>query len=378
MPGRPGASGRSSGRSRTVYDGDQVLTRSACRATTRCRRAPWSATRGGVATYYAEFENALFGRTGYTHGATLDRPLEVLRIGYSTKFPGTVAIVPYLNLRNAYDLGSFVNGTDGAGSEWLCTSYVGSLPSDTTCLHVVWPAPYFGAWLQDQSVQALAPFSWIGSLVTDRRDGSNQLYRRNRYFDPQTQTFTQEDPIGLAGGLNAYGFASGDPVNFDDPFGLCPVTVEDPTPCPNAGPGTASGALRIAQQIAGMHLGAATAEFAAAGVVGAAAAVADAAIAGEAVGEAAAAEEVAGSAAEGAGALEPSEGMMHHFARQLQEHGRPSVEKAIRTLSKRIDEHLGKLADIRAKGGNSGSVEDELSNFRRQIEAAQRTLNPPQ
>lgn len=29
------------------------------------------------------------------------------------------------------------------------------------------------------------------------------------------------DPIGLAGGLNAYGFANGDPVNYSDPFGLC-------------------------------------------------------------------------------------------------------------------------------------------------------------
>jgi uncharacterized protein RhaS with RHS repeats len=32
--------------------------------------------------------------------------------------------------------------------------------------------------------------------------------------------FTQEDPIGLAGGLNLYGYAGGDPINFHDPFGL--------------------------------------------------------------------------------------------------------------------------------------------------------------
>ncbi|MBK7907333.1 MAG: hypothetical protein IPJ78_12360 [Gemmatimonadetes bacterium] len=34
------------------------------------------------------------------------------------------------------------------------------------------------------------------------------------------------DPIGLAGGLNLYGFAGGDPVNVSDPFGLCPEGVQ--------------------------------------------------------------------------------------------------------------------------------------------------------
>lgn len=41
---------------------------------------------------------------------------------------------------------------------------------------------------------------------------------------------TQEDPIGLAGGLNLYGYAGGDPVNSGDPFGLsgCPKDSNDP------------------------------------------------------------------------------------------------------------------------------------------------------
>ncbi len=42
---------------------------------------------------------------------------------------------------------------------------------------------------------------------------------------------TQEDPLGLAGWLNPYGFAAGDPVNFGDPFGLCPDRVKE---CPEA------------------------------------------------------------------------------------------------------------------------------------------------
>jgi RHS repeat-associated protein len=64
----------------------------------------------------------------------------------------------------------------------------------------------------------------MGTLIEAKEDGSGLVFRRNRYYDPQTGRFTQEDPIGLAGGLNQYGFAAGDPVNFSDPNGLC---VED-------------------------------------------------------------------------------------------------------------------------------------------------------
>jgi len=47
------------------------------------------------------------------------------------------------------------------------------------------------------------------------------VYKRNRYYDPASGRFTSQDPLGLGGGLNVYGFAGGDPVNEDDPFGLC-------------------------------------------------------------------------------------------------------------------------------------------------------------
>jgi uncharacterized protein RhaS with RHS repeats len=62
------------------------------------------------------------------------------------------------------------------------------------------------------------------------RDASGQIYTRNRYYDPTSGQFTQPDPIGLAGGLNSYGFAAGDPVGFWDPFGLCAEAAGDTIP----------------------------------------------------------------------------------------------------------------------------------------------------
>src|SRR6185437_2187195 len=66
---------------------------------------------------------------------------------------------------------------------------------------------------------------WQGTLLVDKADATGTYYRRNRSYDPSTGRFTQEDPLGLAGGLNVYGFNGGDPVNFSDPFGLTPCCV---------------------------------------------------------------------------------------------------------------------------------------------------------
>ncbi len=45
-------------------------------------------------------------------------------------------------------------------------------------------------------------------------------YHRARYFDPESRRWTQEDPIGYAGGMNVYAYVGGSPMEATDPSGL--------------------------------------------------------------------------------------------------------------------------------------------------------------
>jgi RHS repeat-associated protein len=74
----------------------------------------------------------------------------------------------------------------------------------------------------ENSNPAFQPFGFAGGLY----DIQTKLVRFGaRDYDAETGRWTLQDPIGLAGGVNLYGFAGGDPVNFTDPFGLCRVRV---------------------------------------------------------------------------------------------------------------------------------------------------------
>jgi RHS repeat-associated protein len=63
----------------------------------------------------------------------------------------------------------------------------------------------------------LHPFGFAGREYDTE---SGLYFMRSRYYDPQAGRFIQRDKIGLAGDLNLYAYAEGDPVNQRDPFGL--------------------------------------------------------------------------------------------------------------------------------------------------------------
>ncbi len=58
-------------------------------------------------------------------------------------------------------------------------------------------------------------------------DGTGLYYYRARYYSPSLQRFVSEDPIGLLGGINLYGYVGNDPVSYTDPFGLKPKNPGD-------------------------------------------------------------------------------------------------------------------------------------------------------
>ena len=45
-------------------------------------------------------------------------------------------------------------------------------------------------------------------------------YNYHRYYDPKVGRYLTSDPIGLAGGLNSYGYANSEPWGVVDPYGL--------------------------------------------------------------------------------------------------------------------------------------------------------------
>jgi len=76
----------------------------------------------------------------------------------------------------------------------------------------------------------------------------------------------------------------------------------------------------------------------------------------------------------GSKGLNPTAKQLDKFRKQLQEHGSKSLERSQRTIQRRLNEHTEKLRTIKKEGGHTSSVEREIRNFKRELEAIQRTL----
>ncbi len=155
------------------------------------------------------FEGNNVGAAGdwvFVHGPGLDDPL----IGID-RACGTVAEVYWI--------------TDGNGRQLAFATKDGSFNATTLGCYRSGGGQYSGGTQNSGSFSA-------DRFGSDRLPGFS--FFRNRVYDQATGRWTQEDPIGIAGGLNLYQYAGNNPA-FTDPFGLCPPKDNNLSDCPAGG-----------------------------------------------------------------------------------------------------------------------------------------------
>jgi RHS repeat-associated protein len=137
-------------------------------------------------------------------------------------------VTKYVTVDGLGVIGKRVTGGPAPGTYWLHTDRLGSIQAVTDATgSAVFRRTYrpYGETLAEDGAHAESR-GWIDQR-NDLETGLTYLHAR--YFDPQLGVFLSPDPIGVAGGLNQYGYGFGDPVNNADPSGLLP----DPNGGPN-------------------------------------------------------------------------------------------------------------------------------------------------
>lgn len=206
-----------------VYDADGNLT-TRIRTGAPIQRLYWNSLGQLVAVWTSGSDSVSFGYDGagrrvrkwsatattrYLYdGDDLLAELDAAgnRIAEYTYYPG---IDRPLSVRRAGQVYYFAQDVSG--------NVVGLMTSTGAVTNQYRYNPWGGAELVQEGVANSLRF------VGRQYDAETGLYyNRARYYDPAVGRFISEDPSGLAGGINPYVYATNNPPNQTDPFGLCP------------------------------------------------------------------------------------------------------------------------------------------------------------
>jgi RHS repeat-associated protein len=168
-----------------AYNADGVMAAA-------CDNAPWLALDGDNVS-----GTLLAGGKGWTffHGPGLDSPL----MGYYRPSTGSSRVLYWV--------------TDGAGRQVAVADSSGKRQSNDDV----------GGQKDWRQAGGTGNSFGFGADRQTNPNLSGLSFFRNRVYDQNTGRWLQEDPVGVAGGLNLYQFNGNNPAAYTDPFGLCPI-----------------------------------------------------------------------------------------------------------------------------------------------------------
>lgn len=187
--------------------------------------------------------------TASANGVEINTPITQVEFYQGATLIGKVSAAPYSILWSPTAAGSYgltAKATDSAGGEKTSAvrnvSIRAANASQVYYLHtdhldtprlvtnesnaVVWRSqplgePFGNSAPEEDPDGNGVPFSMnlrFPGQYFDKETNTNYNYYRD--YDPATGRYLQSDPIGLAGGINTYGYVGGSPLSFVDPNGL--------------------------------------------------------------------------------------------------------------------------------------------------------------
>ena len=128
---------------------------------------------------------------------------------------------PVATLRPGTPVGIFYVHTDHLNTPRKVTR-----PSDNKA-RWTWESDPFGTATPNENPQSLGTFKYnlrFPGQIYDSHGGLMQNYFRD--YDPAIGRYVESDPIGLAGGVNSYLYASANPLVRIDPLGLTTLSLD--------------------------------------------------------------------------------------------------------------------------------------------------------